>query len=57
MNKTITMLLLSSLLAGCETADKGPMLMRNYADVSVQDVPQCKNKRLVYAADGSLWIK
>lgn len=57
MNKIITMLLLSSLLAGCETADKSPMLMRNYADVSVQDVPQCRNKRLVYAADGSLWIK
>ena len=40
-----------------DSASSGVELARNFPVISIAEAPECKKKKLVYAADGSLWIK
>lgn len=36
---------------------RGVELAQNVPPISITETPVCKKKKLVYEADGSLWIK
>ena len=57
MKRLINITIILTALSACSSMPPPNALERNVAPLSIKEVPQCKKVKLVYTADGSLWIK